>query len=154
MSGQSHSEDRLERTMDQQRTRAVEELESLAAASLGRTFGTPAAPGNTALADLARTLARDLTAVGFVVHDDAIGPIPGGVWLAPAPDTPGVIVTWTQHEASAAVLGFPMYCELQRQLSLDVFEVLHGLGYPVRLYRGSAHIVTDFRPPFDGEELS
>jgi hypothetical protein len=44
-----------------------------------------------------------------------------------------------------------MHCELQRQLNLILFEVLHTLGYALERYGpGGAHIITRFRASLDG----
>ena len=57
-----------------------------------------------------------------------------------------MIVAWTQHEASAAVLGRRLHCELQQRMNLDLGEALRILGYTVKLYgSGSAHVVTTAR---------
>lgn len=88
-------------------------------------------------------LARDLTALGLVVHDSSKSVTTGGVWLAPCADSPGVIVAWTQHGASAAVLGSRLHLDLQQAMNFDLFEVLHILGYAAKGYgAGGAHVVT------------
>ena len=88
-------------------------------------------------------LARDLTALGMVVHDSSKSVGAGGVWLAPCPDDVGVIVVWTQHDASAAVLGSRLHRDLQETMNFDLAEVLRILGYAVKVYgSGAAHVVT------------
>jgi hypothetical protein len=140
-------EDQFDRAIEEQRNQALRRLEALSAAALGKAFALSAPLGTVDfVVELARMVARDLTAIGFVVHDHSHGAVPGGVWLGPAPDACGVIVTWTQHDASATLFGFPLQNELQRQRNLDLFETLHTLGYPVRAYSaGGAQLVTGFR---------
>ena len=88
-------------------------------------------------------LARDLTALGMVVHDSSKSVTAGGVWLGPCPDHPGVIVAWTQHDASAAVLGGDLHRDLQETLNFGLDDALRILGYAVKTYgTGGAHVVT------------
>jgi len=156
MSEPSFSDDRFRRAVDDLRLRAVRRLDALAGEALGKSFSAGAAPGTAAfVTELARRVARDLTAIGLSVADHTHAAVPGGVWLAPAPDLPGVIVSWTQHDASATAFGLRMHGELQRQLNLILFEVLHTLGYAVERYGpGGAHIITRFRAPLDGYDTS
>jgi hypothetical protein len=86
------------------------------------------------LNDLACALGQDLSALGFLVQDCRADPIPGGVWIAPSLDVAGVTVAWAQPEASGAVLGLPMQAEIQRQMNLALYDILHTLGYPVGGY--------------------
>ena len=87
-------------------------------------------------------LARDLTALGMTVHDSSKSVATGGVWLAPCPEHVGVIVVWTQHDASAAVLGSLLHRDLQETMNIDLAEVLRILGYALRAYgSGGAHVV-------------
>lgn len=91
-------------------------------------------------------LARDLTALGLVVHDSSKSMCTGGVWLAPCPEYPGVLVVWTQHNASAAVFGPRLYRDLQETMNFDLSEVLRILGYTVKVYGiGGSHVVTAAR---------
>ena len=158
MSEPSHPHDRADRiarTINEHRTQALKRLDAQAHAALGKRF--PAASGpETAkfILDLARMVARDLTAIGWPVSDYTRDAVPGGVWLAPSPDALGVIVTWTQHDASVTAFGPRMHCELQRQMNFIVFEVLHTLGYALERYGGGgAHIITRFRAPLDGHDI-
>jgi hypothetical protein len=116
----------------------------VAANALGDLFPSRRrAPSASPDLHLARMLARDLTALGMVVHDSSKSVTAGGVWLAPCPDHPGVMVAWTQHDASAAVLGADLHCDLQETLNFDLGEVLRILGYAVKaLGTGGAHVVT------------
>lgn len=143
---ESHTDDRFGRAIDEQRARSLHQLHALAANALGDLF--PARRGRRSPDfgyELARTIARDLTALGMVVHDSARSVSTGGVWLAPCVEYPGVIVTWTQHEASATVLGPRLQRDLQETMNFDISEALRMLGYTVKGYGiGSAHLVTDW----------
>ena len=148
MSERFDSAEHIARAIDQHRARALLRLDGMATNAVGRTFDSCSSSEHSAfVADLASTIARDLTALGLLAHTSAHGAVPGGVWLAPAPDRPGVIVSWTQHEASAAVLGPSLHLRLQRQMNLALFEILLALHYPAEEYGGGgAHIVIGFRP--------
>ena len=152
MSDPFHGDECFRRTVDEQRFRALDRLEAGATRAVGRDFAAAAAPGTGAfVTNLARQVARDLIAIGLAVSDCTTEAIPGGVWLAPAPGSPKVIVTWTQHDASAIALGVHMHSELQRQMNLILFEVLHTLGYALERYGPyGAHVITRFRAPLDG----
>ena len=79
----------------------------------------------------------------MVVHDSSKSVATGGVWLAPCREHPGVIVTWTQHDASGAVLGSRRHRDLQEKMNFALSDVLRILGYTVKAYRGGgAHVVT------------
>lgn len=148
-------DDRFGRTIDEQRSRALSRLDAATTSAVSKHFAAAAGPGtdDAFVTDLARRLARDLTAIGLGVSDYTCGAVPGGVWLAPAPDRPGVIVTWTQHDASALALGPRMHSELQRAMNMILFEIIHSLGYSVERYGPcGAHVVTRFRPPLDGDD--
>lgn len=140
----SGTDDRIWRAIDQHRARALHELDAVAANALGDLFPSRrGASSSDPDHDLACMLARDLTALGMVVHDSSKSVAAGGVWLAPCPDHSGVIVAWTQHDASAAVLGADLHGDLQETLNFDLNEVLRILGYAVKAYgTGGAHIVT------------
>jgi hypothetical protein len=89
----------------------------------------------------------DLTALGMVVHDSATSVPTGGVRLAPCSEFSGVIVVWTEHDASAAVLGAALHRDLQETMNIDLVEVLRMLRYTVQGYScGAAHVVTAARP--------
>jgi hypothetical protein len=144
----SHTDHRVWRAIDQHRARALQQLDALAANALGDLFPSPRSSDPAPSDDyvLARMLARDLTALGMVVHDSSRSVATGGVWLAPCVDYPGVIAVWTQHDASAAVLGSSLHCDLQETMNFDLSEVLRILGYTVRPYgSGGAHVVTAAR---------
>ena len=136
--------DRIWRAIDQHRARALQQLDALAANALGDLFASRRrAPSNDRHHGLAYMLARDLTALGMVVHDSSKSVSTGGVWLAPCPDYPGVIVVWTQHDASAAVLGARLHRDLQGAMNFELSEVLRILGYTLNVYgSGGAHVVT------------
>ncbi len=144
MAEESHTYDRICRAIDQHRARALQQLDALAANALGDLFpsrGRASSPDRDHV--LARMLARDLTALGMVVHDSSKSVTTGGVWLAPCADYPGVIVVWTQHDASAAVLGSRLHLDLQETMNFDLAEVLRILGYALKVYgSGGAHVVT------------
>ena len=144
MAEESHTADRIWRAIDEQRARSLHQLDAVAAKSLGDLFPSRRwAASSDCDRVLARMLARDLTAVGMVVHDSSKSVTTGGVWLGPCPDHPGVIVVWTQHDASAAVLGARLHRDLQETMNFDLSEVLRLLGYTPRVYgSGGAHIVT------------
>lgn len=147
MAEESHTDDRIWRTIDQHRARALQRLDALAANALGGVFRARRRRLSDSAYDLAHTIARDLTALGVVVHDSSTSLSAGGIWLTPCPEYRGVIVAWTQHEASAAVLGPRLHCELQQKMNSDLGEALHILGYTVKLYgSGRAHVVTAARP--------
>lgn len=145
MAEEPHTDDRISRAIAEQRARAIHELESVAVNSLGdlfRSLRRVATPDPSH--QLAYRLARDLTALGLVVHDSSKSVSTGGVWLGPCLDDEGVLVTWTQHDASAAVLGARRHLDLQETLNFDLCEALRILGYTVQPYDGgSAHVVTD-----------
>ena len=152
MSEQSDSDIRVWRAVDAHRAHALHRLDAVVDASVGKTFGWPGGEVTSVfLRDLARMLAWDFSAVGLVVHDGTQDTTPGGVWLAPSPDTPGILVAWAQHEGSVMILGTEMHDDVQRQMRLGLYEMLHSLRYPVRTSGGGcAHIVTGFRPALTG----
>jgi hypothetical protein len=115
----------------------------VAANALGDLFARlPREPASDSTHELAKSLARDLTALGITVHDSSTSVPTGGVWLAPCREQPGVIVSWTQHGASAAVLGAQLHRDLQETMNFDLCGVLRLLGYTVRRYdSGGAHLV-------------
>lgn len=144
MAEESHTYHRICRAIDQHRARALQQLDALAANALGDLFSprrrTSSSDCNHTLAHM---LARDLTALGMVVHDSSKSVTTGGVWLAPCADYPGVIVVWTQHDASAAVLGARLHRDLQETMNFDLSDVLRILGYSLQVYgSGAAHVVT------------
>ena len=143
MAEESHTDDRIVRTIAQHRARALQQLDGVAAKALGDLFPSRRRARSTSDHGLARRLARDLTALGMAVHDSSRSAATGGVWLAPCPDGPGVMVVWTQHEASAAVLGPRLHRDLQVTMNFDLCEVLRLLGYAVKAYdSGQGHVVT------------
>ena len=147
MAEDSHTDDRIWRTIDQHRARALQRLEGLAANALGGVFRARRRKLSDSEYNLAHMIARDLTALGMVVHDSATSMSNGGVWLTPCTEYRGVIVAWTQHEASAAVFGRRLHCELQQTMNFDLGEALRILGYTVKVYgSGKAHVVTTPRP--------
>lgn len=118
MAEESHADDRIWRAVDQHRARALQQLDALAANALGDLFPSRRrASSPDRHHGLAHMLARDLTALGMVVHDSSRSVSTGGVWLAPCPDYPGVIVVWTQHDASAAVLGARLHRMVEEVLA-------------------------------------
>jgi hypothetical protein len=148
-------DDGFDRTVREQRMRALQRLDGQATAALGKHFSSACADGNGAyVTTLASMIARDLAAIGLSVTAYTTNDVPGGVWLAPAPDRPAVIVTWTQHEASAMALGPRMHAEVQRQMNLIVFEILHLLGYALERHGPcGAHIITRPRAPINGHDF-
>ena len=144
---ESHTDDRIWRTIDQHRARALQRLDGIAANALNGQFRVRRRRLSDSEYNLAHMIARDLTALGMVVHDSSTSLSTGGVWLTPCPEYRGVIVAWTQHEASAAVLGRRLHCELQLKTNSDLGEALRMLGYTVKVYgSGRAHVVTTPRP--------
>ena len=144
---ESHTDDRIWQAIDRHRARALHGLDALAANALGGMFRARRRRLADSEYDLAHRIARDFTALGLVVHDSATNVSTGGVWLASCLEYRGVIVAWTQHEASAAVLGRHLHCELQDTMNFDLGEVLRILGYTVKVYgSGRAHVVTAPRP--------
>lgn len=142
-------DDWLWRDVEQHEVRAVKRLDADADdAPLADGYGLPLAPpGADPLADLTRALARDLIAAGFTIHDCAGKAPGGGVCLTPASDRRGVIVTWTQHDAAEAVLGYGRYRDIQEEMNCVVADVVTTLGYPIEGYgQAGAHVVTGPRP--------
>ena len=141
--------DEVWRDIEQDQLRALKRLDADAdRAALADGFGMPLAPpGTEPLADLTRAVARDFIAAGFAVHDCAGKAPGGGVCLTPAADARGVIVTWTQHDASGAAFGYNRYSDLQEQMNYALADVLTTLGYPVDGFgQATAHLVTGPRP--------
>lgn len=132
MAEESNTRGRIWRAIEGHRARALQQLDAAAAGALRDLFPRSRASVPEPIHDLARMLARDLTALGFVVHDSSMAVAAGGVWLAPCQDGPGVIVSWTQHDASAAVLGCKLHRDLQQIMNFDLHVVLRMLGYTVR----------------------
>lgn len=142
MAEESHTDHRIWRAVDDHRARALHQLDALAANALGDLFSARRLKSSDGQHELARMIARDLTALGTVVHDSTKSVSTGGVWLAPCPDYFGVLAAWTQHEASAAVLGPRLHRDLQETMNYDLSEVLRILGYTVSAYGGGrAHVV-------------
>ena len=141
--------DQVWRDIEQDQLRALKRLDADAdCAPLADAFGMPlAAQGTEPLADLTRALARDLIAAGFNIHDCA-GKVPGGgVCLTPGSSAEGVIVTWTQHDASEAAFGYSRHTDLQEQMNCGLADLLTTMGYPIEDFgQASAHIVTGPRP--------
>lgn len=147
MAEEPHTDDRIWRSIDQHRARALQRLDALAANALGDVFRLRRRRLSDSEFNLAHMIARDLTALGMVVHDSTTSMSTGGVWLTPCSEYRGVIVAWTQHEASAAALGPRLHCELQQEMNFDLGEALRILGYTVKVYgSGRAHVVTAPRP--------
>ena len=140
---ESHTDDRIWRAIDEHRSRSLHQLDALAANALGDVFPVRRRSPSDGQYELPRMIARDLVALGMVVHDSARSVSTGGVWLAPCGEDSGVVVTWTQHDASAAVLGQRLHRDLQETMNFDISEVLRMLGYTVKGHgSGSAHVVT------------
>jgi hypothetical protein len=138
-----HTYDRIYRAIDEHRARALQQLDALVGNALGDLFRSRRRASSDSDHKLARMLARDLTALGMVVHDSSKSVVTGGVWLAPCAEGPGVIVVWTQHDASAAVLGSRLHRDLQATMNFDLYEILRMLGYTVEVCgSGGAHVVT------------
>ena len=143
MAEESHTGDRIWRAIDEHRARSLHQLHALAANALGGLFPVRRSSASDSEYELARMIARDLTAIGLVVHDSARSVSTGGVWLAPCGEPPGVLVAWTQHDASVEVLGQRLQRDLQETMNFDIAEALRILGYTVKGYGiGSAHVIT------------
>lgn len=144
---ESDTYDRIWRAVDEHRADALQQLDAVASNAMGDLFSSRRRDSSSDPDHkLARMLARDLTALGIVVHASSKSVPTGGVWLGPCIDHPGVIVTWTQHAASAAVLGSARHRDLQETMNFDLSEVLRTLGYTVKAYGGGgAHLVTASR---------
>ena len=137
--------DQVWHDIERDQLRALKRLDADAErAPLADGVGMPLSPpGTDPLADLTRAVARDLIAAGFAVHDCAGKAPSGGVCLTPAANAQGVIVTWTQHDASEAAFGYSRYSDLQEQMNYALADVLTTLGYPVGGYgQATAHLVT------------
>ena len=142
------SDDGIWRAVADDRTRALQRLDALASTAAGRALASSSETPSGLVTYLAEILARDLTAIGLMSHDRTEDAALGGVWLALSPDLTGVVLSWTQHDASVAVLGVPVHDEIQRQMRITLHEILHTLGYQYRLYGvGEAFVVTGLRPP-------
>ena len=144
-----HDDDDLWRDVEQHELRAVKRLDAdadNAPLSDGYHMALPP-PGVEPFADLTRAMARDLVAAGFTIHDCAGKAPGGGVCLTPASNAEGVIVTWTQHDAAEAALGWSRASALQEQMNFALADVLATMGYPVKDFgQATAHIVTGPRP--------
>ncbi len=141
--------ERDRRDIEQDQQRVLKRLDADAyAAPLADGIGMPLAPpGTEPLADLTRAMARDLIAAGFAIHDCAGKAPGGGVCLTPAANAQGVIVTWTQHDASEAALGYSRYADLQEQMNYALADVLTTMGYPVEGFgQATARLVRGPRP--------
>lgn len=159
MSDQSAADegDQRWRDIEQDQLRALKRLDAdVAGVRLSDGFGTPLVPpGTEPIADLARALARDLIAAGFEIHDCAAKAPGGGVCLTPGADAGGVIVTWTQHDASEAALGYGRHADIQEQMNYAVADVLTTIGYPVEEFgQAGANLVTGPRPAYEAHDAS
>ena len=151
---QGAHDDDLWRDVEQHELRAVKRLDADAdSAPLSDGYHMPLPPpGVEPFADLARALARDLIAAGFTIDDCAAKAPGGGVCLTPASNAQGVIVTWTQHDAAEAALGWSHASALQEQMNFTLADVLSTIGYPVQDFgQATAHIVTGLRPKDGGD---
>ncbi len=149
------SDDGIWRAVADDRTRALQRLDAMASTAVGKALGASSEKPSGLIAYLAEMLARDLTAIGLMSHDRTEDAALGGVWLAISPDLTGVVLSWTQHDASVAVLGVPMHDEIQRQMRSSLHEILHTLGYRFCSYgAGVAFVVTGFRPPLITDDAS
>ncbi len=136
VAGEQDAPGRIWRAVEAARARALQRLDASAGNAVQPPFGkTPF------VTNLARKLARDLTAVGLVVHDSAKSVTDGGVWLGECPDYPAVIATWTQHTASAAVLGALRHLDLQTTMNFNLYEIVRLLGYAARPYGPGGAVV-------------
>ena len=143
------------RGIDRHRAAALPRLNAAATAAVRRAFSASSVAPLPAVINLAVAVTRDLTAVGFSVVNAAEDVVPGGVQVAPSLEMPGVIVAWVPHSSSTEVFGLPMNGEIQRQMNLLLYEILHRLGYGIGGYtRGGAHIVTGIRPPLSPADLT
>ena len=82
---ESHTDDRIWRTIDQHRARALQRLDGIAANALNGQFRVRRRRLSDSEYNLAHMIARDLTALGMVVHDSSTSLSTGGVWLTPCP---------------------------------------------------------------------
>ena len=81
MADESHADSRIWRAIEEHRARALHQLDSVAANALGDLFARlPREPAFDATHELAKSLARDLTAAGITVHDSSTSLPTGGVW--------------------------------------------------------------------------
>jgi hypothetical protein len=143
------------RGIDQHRAAALPRLNAAATATVRNAFSAASVAPLPLVIDLAVAITRDLTAIGFSIANGAKDGVPGGVYLAPSLDIPGVIVAWVPHDAGPEVLGLPMHGEVQRQVNLFLCEILHTLGYAVGGFtRGGGHIVTGIRRPLTPADLT
>lgn len=135
---------RIWRAVETARARALQRLDAAARNAVQAPFG--ATPFVT---DLAHRLARDFTAMGLIVHDSPQSITSGGVWLGECPEYPAVIASWTQHTASAAVLGTLRHLDMQTTMNFNLYEIVRLLGYTARLYGPGGAIVV-LAPPDPG----
>jgi hypothetical protein len=106
MSEQEPSDDRIWRALAD-RTRALQRLDSIASTAVGKTLAGSFRKLSALVTDLAEMLIRDLTAIGLMSHDRTGDAVLGGGVLTVSPDVGGVLISWTQHDASVAVLDVP-----------------------------------------------
>ena len=142
--------DQLGGAVDQEQLRALKRLEAdVDDVRLSDGFGMRLAlPGAVFSADLTRSLVRDLVAAGFAIHDCAGNAPGGGVCLTAATSSEGVIVTWTQHDAAEAALGYRRYADIQEQMNYALADILTTMGYPVEEFgQAGANLVTGPRSP-------
>ena len=99
--------------------------------------------------ELLSQVAISLIEAGFEIHDCAARARTGGVCLTPSSHhSPGVIVTWTPHDALAEDDGrYAAYRAVLDTMNFALGDVLLGLGYDVREYgQAGANLVVSVAP--------
>ncbi len=95
---------------------------------LSNGFDQPLAASHP-LWPLMQDVARALTAAGLHIHD-CVGRAPGGgVCLTPLSGDQGISVSWTQHDAAEAELGYDVYRDLQDLMNPVLADALTVLGF-------------------------
>ena len=109
---------------------------------LTRGWGDPLHP-DTSRSRLLRSLAVSLVEAGLQLHHCAAKARGGGVCLTPATQQPGVIVTWTPHQAlSHDAQRYRDYQAVLEVMNYALGDLLLGLGYDVREFgQAGANIV-------------
>lgn len=81
---------------------------------------------------LTLTIARDLRAAGFELHDCALEMPTGGVCLLPSAPDEGVIVTWAQHDVlTTDCTVYHVYARVLDTMNRALAMVLIWMGWRV-----------------------
>lgn len=98
-------------------------------------WGQPIARRDDPLFRVAISIARDLLAAGFELHDCGHSAPTGGVCLTPSPHEGGVMVTWAQHDVLAHHDGdddlYDTHQDVQVVMNDAVADALTEMGWDV-----------------------